>query len=109
MSKRQFKTQASSSRATSGNAFGGFGATSERSTLSYVAELPDLSSIADPHMVVAFKNLSRSDGTTKTKALELLDEYVAQHPSQDGGVEDSILDAWVGNFLKFTRTVSNRV
>jgi hypothetical protein len=95
MSKRQFKTQASSSRAVSGKPFGGFGATN-RSTLSYVAELPDLSSITDPNIVVAFKGLSKADGTTKIKALETIDDYISQHPNGDGrGVEDPILEAWV--------------
>jgi hypothetical protein len=96
MSKRQFKTQASSSRAVSGKPFGGFGTTSNRSTLSYVAELPDLSSITDPNVVVAFKSLSKADGTTKIKALETIDDYISQHPNEDGGgVEDPILEAWV--------------
>lgn len=94
MSKRQFKTQASSSRALPINnkGFGGFGATPP-STLSYVAELPDLSSISDPNIAVAFKSLSKSDGTTKTKALDVLDEYISKQG--DGGVEEPVLEAWV--------------
>ncbi|KAF4636575.1 hypothetical protein G7Y89_g1514 [Cudoniella acicularis] len=96
MSKRQFKTHASSSRAAPATGFGGFGSTSTRSVLSYVAELPDLSTVSDPNVVVAFKNLSKSDSTTKTKALEVLQEYVARHPNNEGGgTEDPILEAWV--------------
>lgn len=96
MSKRQFKTQASSARALPINkgfgGFGGFGATPP-STLSYIAELPDLTSISDPNIVVAFKSLSKSDGTTKTKALDVLDDYISKQG--DGGVEEPVLEAWV--------------
>jgi hypothetical protein len=105
MSKRQFKTQASSSRAVSGKPFGGFGGVSNRSTLSYVAEVPDLSSITDPNIVVAFKSLLKADGTTKIKALETIDEHIAQHPNTEGGVEDPILEAWVNYHLNTTRTL----
>ncbi|OWP03493.1 hypothetical protein B2J93_7511 [Marssonina coronariae] len=96
MSKRQFKLQASSSRAVSGVGFGGFGLASSGSTLSYLTEPPNLSAISDAHVVVAFKNLSKKDGTTKAKALEDLRTYVLAHPyEQDGGVEDAVLEAWV--------------
>jgi len=101
MSKRQFKPQASSSRAVSGafgsgfgsTAFGstastGFGATS--SLLSYIAEPPNLSSISDPNVVVAFKNLAKKDSTTKSKALEDLQAYVSSSE-----VEEAVLEAWV--------------
>lgn len=95
MSKRQFRTQASSSRAAPATAFGGFGSTSARSSLSYVTETPNLSKISDPNVVVAFKNLSKADSTTKTKALEVLQEYVSHHPYEEGGTEDAVLLAWV--------------
>ena len=66
------------------------------SALSYLCEAPDLSSINDPHVVVAFKNLSKRDSTTKTKALEDLRSHVRSRPFENGGgVEDSILAAWV--------------
>jgi hypothetical protein len=46
--------------------------------------------------VVAFKNLSKKDATTKTKALEDLRQFVkSPPPEQGGGVETAILDAWV--------------
>ena len=76
--------------------FGGFGSTSSASTLSYLTEPPDLSSINDANVVVAFKNLSKKDGTTKSKALEDLRAFVQAHPFEEtGGPEDSILEAWV--------------
>lgn len=96
MSKKVFKSQASSSRAASGvSVFGGFGSAST-GTLSYLTEPPNLSSITDQNVVVAFKNLSKKDATTKTKALEDLRSYVQTHPfEKDGGVEEPILEAWV--------------
>ena len=109
MSKKQFKSQASSSRAVSG-AFGApdgasgstglgglstFGAVSS-STLSYFFEPPDLSGISEPNVVVAFKNLLKKDSTTKSKALEDLHAYVLSLGVERGGVEDAILEAWVG-------------
>jgi hypothetical protein len=96
MSKRQFKSQASSSRAASGAVFGGFGFTSTGSTLSYLTEPPNLSSITDANVVVGFKNLSKKDATTKSKALEDLRVYVQAHPfEQGGGTEEAVLEAWV--------------
>jgi E3 ubiquitin-protein ligase listerin len=96
MSKRQFKTQASSSRAASGTFGGGFGTSTFGTTsslLSYVAEPPDLSLISDPNVVVTFKNLSKKDSTTKAKALEDLQKYVTSSEQ----IEDAILEAWVGS------------
>jgi hypothetical protein len=96
MSKRQFKSQASSSRAVSGAGFGGFGSNSSGSTLSYLTEPPNLSSISDANVAICFKNLSKKDGTTKSKALEDLRAYVQTHPyEQDGGAEEAVLEAWV--------------
>ncbi|KAG9229306.1 hypothetical protein BJ875DRAFT_202556 [Amylocarpus encephaloides] len=110
MSKRQFKSQASSSRAVPESPFGRLNGTSIKSTLSYrAAEFPDLLSISDPNIVVAFKNLSKADGTTKTKALDLLGEYAAQHPNEHGGVEDSILEAWVKLYPRLSINNHRRV
>ena len=107
MSKKAFKSHASSSRAVSG-AFGGdgtifgggttspaFGAVPS-SSLSYVYEPPDLSGFSDPNVGVAFKNLQKKDGTTKAKALEDLQAYVSSLGAESGGVEEVILAAWVG-------------
>ncbi len=100
MSKRQFKSQASSSRAASAVGLGGFGSAASSSTLSYLTEPPKLSAISDANVVVAFKNLSKKDGTTKSKALEDLRAYVQAHPFElDGGVEDAILEAWVRDYV----------
>lgn len=96
MSKRAAKSQASSSRALTGTGFGGFGGASSQSTLSYLTEPADLTAISDANVVVAFKNLSKKDQTTKAKALEDLRSYVVAHPyEKDGGVEEPILEAWV--------------
>lgn len=78
MSQRRFKAQASSSRATTGAGFGGFGAADSHSVLSYLKELPDLDSkdFGNPNINVQFKNISKKDATTKTKALENLRECV---------------------------------
>ena len=95
MSKRQFKSQASSGRAS--NTFGSFGSpgfgSDQSSVLSYVQEPPDYSSINDPNVVVAFKNLSKKDATTKAKALEDLQTFVT--PS-DAEVTEAFLESWVG-------------
>ncbi len=109
MSKKQFKSQASSSRAVSGAfgvsdaAFSGsiFGVPSSlgavsSSPLSYVYEPPDLTGISEPNVVVAFKNVQKKDSTTKSKALEDLQGYVLSLGPKNGGVEDAILEAWVG-------------
>jgi len=113
MSKKQFKSQASSSRAVSGavgtydgalgiGAFGGapstFGAVSS-SPLSYIYEAPDLGTISDPNIVVAFKNLQKKDSTTKAKALEEVQSYVQSLNEKQEAVEEAILEAWVGSSL----------
>jgi E3 ubiquitin-protein ligase listerin len=102
MNKRQFKSQASSSRAAaagSGVGFGGgfgSGSAASSSSLSYLTQPPDFTSISDPNVVVAFKNLLKKDATTKTRALEDLRAYVRTHPYvQDNGVEEPILETWV--------------
>ncbi|KAG0649365.1 RING-type E3 ubiquitin transferase listerin [Hyphodiscus hymeniophilus] len=110
MSKRQFRSQASSSRAASGVVFGGFGSSSNGSTLSYLTEPPNLSSINDANVVVGFKNLSKKDGTTKSKALEDLRTYVQGHPFEEGGgPEEAILEAWVKFYPRLSIDNSRRV
>lgn len=107
MSKKAFKSHASSSRAVSGPlggegaVFGGSSGTSAfgavpSSPLSYVYEPPDLSGFSDPNVGVAFKNLQKKDGTTKAKALEDLQSYVSSLGAETGGVEEAVLIAWVG-------------
>jgi hypothetical protein len=103
MSKKPFKSQASSARAVSG-ALGGapdgaafgtsFGAVAS-SPLSYVYEPPDLSRLSEPNIVVAFKNLQKKDATTKAKALEDLQSYVSSLETGKGVLEEAMLEAWV--------------
>ena len=106
MSKKPFKSQASSSRAVS-NAFGGaledaslgapqsnFGGLAA-SPLSHVYEPPDLRTLADPNVVVAFKNVQKKDSITKTKALEDLQGYTVASSNRKG-LEEAFLEAWVG-------------
>lgn len=105
MSKK-FKSQASSSRAAAGGfgafggSFGGFSSISSShshapSSLSYVAEPPDLSKISEPQLVVAFKNLLKKDDITKTKALEDIRDYILKLEDRSDSLEDGVLEAWV--------------
>ena len=104
MSKKQAKSQASSSRVgleQDSNIFGSaFGSTSgfgtSASPLSYLAEQPDLSALSDANVVVNFKNLYKKDGTTKTKALEELQTYVDRHNAESRALEEAFLESWVG-------------
>lgn len=101
MSNRQFKSQASSSRAAvGGGGFGAFGsASSSGSVLSYLTPPPDLKYISDPNVAVAFKALSKKDATTKTKALEDLRAFVQSPPEFQAGIESAILEAWVSQCI----------
>ncbi len=94
MSKKQFRSQASS-----GKAAGGFGAFSssvfgstESSALSYIQEPPDYAAINDVNVVVAVKNLSKKDSTTKAKALEDIQLHVTEPRNE---IEEGLLEAWV--------------
>lgn len=104
MSKKTFKSQASSSRAstyraqTGGSNIGIFGSSTigaVPSSLSYVYEPPDLNAISTPNIVVALKNLQKKDATTKFKALEELQSYVVSTETDDGRLEESVVEAWV--------------
>jgi hypothetical protein len=102
MSKKSFKSQASSARAASipsSAAFGTFATPQPTfvatSVLSYISEPPDLSSISDPTTVVAFKNLTKKDATTKAKALDDLHTYFVDERSEDKTIEGAFVDAWV--------------
>ena len=108
MSKRQFKSQASSGRA--GNTFGGFGSsgfgTGQSSVLSFVQEPPDYSSINDANTVVSLKNLSKKDSTTKAKALEDLQSYVGQSETE---ISEPFLEVWVKLFPRLSIDNARRV
>ena len=94
MSKKQVKAQASSGRAV--GFFGGFTSSEFGSTksspLSCIQELPDYSVIRDANVLVVFKNLSKKDSTTKTKALEDIQTYVSR---VDNEIEEGLLETWV--------------
>ena len=64
------------------------------SSLSYVAEQPDLSSISNRNLVVTLRNLGKKDSTTKLKALEELQEYVNTAGSTEA-LEAGLLEGWV--------------
>lgn len=101
MSKK-FKSQASSSRAAA-SAFGSFGGFTgsfaadgrEPSSLTYIAEPPDLSRIAHQQLVIAFKNLLKKDEITRAKALEELKEHISSVGAKSGTLDDGFLEAWV--------------
>lgn len=65
------------------------------SSLSYIAEPPDLSKISEPQLVVSFKNLLKKDATTKTKALEDLQGFLCAQDTRSGGLEDGLIEVWV--------------
>ncbi|EOO00110.1 putative c3hc4 type (ring finger) zinc finger containing protein [Phaeoacremonium minimum UCRPA7] len=89
MSRSQGKARAVSSKGFGSSpargAFGGFSTSSSGSSLSYLAEPPDFSSISDANVVVSFKNLLKKDSTTKAKALEDLVAYTQAHPYEQNG------------------------
>lgn len=115
MSKK-FKSQASSSRAAA-SAFGAFGGFSsaysgqgrEPSSLTYVAEPPDLSRISEPQLAIAFKNFLKKDEVTRTKALDDLKDYISTVESRSGTLDDGFLDAWVCLFGSCTELSSDIV
>lgn len=109
MSKKQFKSQASSGRAAFGASFGGgFGGSAfgSSSPLSWITEPPDLSAISDPNVAVSFKNLSKKDSTTKAKALEDIQTYVS---SSDQQIEEAVLEAWVKVYPRLSIDSERRV
>ncbi|EQL34360.1 hypothetical protein BDFG_03719 [Blastomyces dermatitidis ATCC 26199] len=119
MSKK-FKSQASSSRAAFGgfgNSAGAFGKFSTdsmtqggaSSSLSYIAEPPDLSRISQPQLVVSFKNLLKKDTTTKTKALEDLQDFLCAQDTRSESLEDGLIEAWIKIYPRMSIDISRRV
>jgi hypothetical protein len=95
MSKRAAKSASSARAAATTFGSSGFASSSAAfgvasSQLSYVSEPPDLSAISDSNVVVYFRNLSKRDSTTKAKALEDIQAYVAKEPAEEG-----LIEAWV--------------
>ncbi|KAL6715189.1 hypothetical protein ACLMJK_007453 [Lecanora helva] len=121
MSKKPFKSQASSSRAVNGalgaydgRAFAtGFGSSTfgavASSPLSYVYEPPDLSGLSDPNVGVAFKNIQKKDDTTKAKALEDLQAHVSSLSENGNGLEEAMLEAWIKVYPRTSIDSSRRV
>ncbi|KAF7587779.1 hypothetical protein BBP40_006714 [Aspergillus hancockii] len=115
MSKK-FKSQASSSRAAA-STFGSFGGFSssfsshgrEASSLTYVAEPPDLSQIFEAQLAIAFKNFLKKDEVTRTKALDDLKDYVSTVESRSGTLDDGFLEAWIKIFPRASIDISRRV
>ncbi|GAB1193625.1 hypothetical protein APSETT444_002846 [Aspergillus pseudonomiae] len=114
MSKK-FKSQASSSRAASTfGSFGGFsssfsGSGREPSSLTYVAEPPDLSQIFEAQLTIAFKNFLKKDEVTRTKALDDLRDYVSTVESRSGTLDDGFLEAWIKIYPRASIDLSRRV
>lgn len=108
MNKKQFRSQASSGRlGDSTTAFGasGFG-TSQSSVLSYIQEPLDYTQINEANVVVALKNLSKKDGTTKAKALEDLQTLLSVSSAE---IEESFLEAWTKLFPRLSVDNTRRV
>ncbi|KAM5483810.1 hypothetical protein McanCB56680_002912 [Microsporum canis] len=121
MSGKKFRSQASSSRAAVGafgsgptSSFGGFstaGADQETpaSSLSYVYEPPNLSQLSDPQIVVTFKNLLKKDSTTKSRALEELQNHIFSSVSGNVLLDDGLLEAWSKVYPRTSIDSSRRV
>ncbi|KAL4806594.1 hypothetical protein BDV18DRAFT_137864 [Aspergillus unguis] len=114
MSKK-FKSQASSSRAAAGTfgGFGGFGSGTgqgrELSSLTYVAEPPDLSQISDPQLAIAFKNFSKKDDVTRTKAIDDIKAYVSNVAANNGTLDEGFLEAWIRIYPRASIDLYRRV
>ncbi|MCJ1333028.1 hypothetical protein MMC10_009722 [Thelotrema lepadinum] len=112
MSKKGFKSQASSSKVGFGSAGAALGSPFGRtagSVLSYVYEPPDLSLISNSLIVVSLKNLQKKDSTTKAKAAEELQSYVTSLNDNKDALEDAFLDAWARLFPRTSIDNSRRV
>src|ERR1700744_1182771 len=62
------------------------------STVSYYADLPDLSNVIYPAITVCFQGLFKRDSPPKARALEELEAYIAKRP-QD--FTDPVVEVWV--------------
>ncbi|KAB8237331.1 ubiquitin-protein ligase RKR1 [Aspergillus alliaceus] len=115
MSKK-FKSQASSSRAAA-STFGSFGGFSsafsghgrEPSSLTYVAEPPDLSRIFEAQLTIAFKNFLKKDEVTRSKGLDDLRDYVSTVEIRSGTLDDGFLEAWIKIYPRASIDISRRV
>ncbi|RAK97481.1 ubiquitin-protein ligase RKR1 [Aspergillus ibericus CBS 121593] len=115
MSKK-FKSQASSSRAAASTfgALGGFSSAfssqgREPSSLTYVAEPPDLSRISEAQLGIAFKNFLKKDEVTRTRALDDLRDHVSGVENRGGTLDDGFLEAWIKIYPRASIDLSRRV
>ncbi|KAK3687829.1 hypothetical protein B0T22DRAFT_139852 [Podospora appendiculata] len=87
--------------------FGGFSTSS--TALSYITPPPDLSNIPQD-IVVPFKNLTKKDSITKSKALEEIVSYVQiRSDGKNGEIEEPILEAWAQLYAQASVDNSRRV
>lgn len=90
-------------------AFGGF-ATTDTSNLSYLSEFADYTSLSDPNVIIAFKNIQKRDTATRQRGVEDLLAYAQAHPhDKDGGVEDAVLEAWAQVYPRAAIDNSRRI
>ncbi|KAK3324525.1 hypothetical protein B0T19DRAFT_358305 [Cercophora scortea] len=90
-----------------GTGFGGFSTSS--TALSYITPPPDLSNIPQD-IVVPFKNLTKKDSITKSKALEEIVSYVQNRSDgKNGEIEEPILEAWAQLYAQASIDNSRRV
>ena len=82
---------------------------SASSSISYLAEQPDLSRVSDVQVVVHFKNLAKRDSTTRSRGLEDLQTYVASETEKEQPLEDAFIEAWVKVFPRLSIDASRRV
>ena len=95
-------------RANQSTGFGFGGLSTSSTTLSYIAPPPNLSNVP-VDIIVPFKNLLKKDSITKQKALEDIVSYVKTHPIDNGGIQDSVLDAWCQLYSRISIDNSRRV
>ncbi|POS86077.1 hypothetical protein EPUL_002085 [Erysiphe pulchra] len=111
MKKAQFKSHASSSRATSAG-FGGLAFIKPHSCLSFFTKAPDLSSVENPHVVVAFKNLTKKDENTRSRALQDLRAFLHAQTKEKNEIDDHIVEVWVNLYprlcIDFSRTIRDQ-
>lgn len=111
MSKKQFRSQASSARVAATTGFGTFGSTSSfgshSSALSYVYEAPDYSAVSDPNVAVVLRNLTKKDPTTKTKALEDLQAHLTTQST--AATESALLTVWAVLYPRLSIDPARRV
>ncbi|KAI9683372.1 MAG: hypothetical protein M1829_005444 [Trizodia sp. TS-e1964] len=77
--------------------------------LSFTSDVPDLSHISDPSLIVIFKNLFKKDSTTKAKALEDLQSYFSSQEIKQHGIQNSALEAWITAYPRASIDNSRRV